>query len=234
MTDTVSSASKSPKEILANIFAFSPNRETLGGTAYFMRESTGNVLIDCPIWDKTSETFLEEQGGVRWWILTHRGGMSQQIASMQEKLQCEIFIQEQEAYLITQVSITPFRQELSLNSEFTVIWTAGHSPGSSCIYGSRHGGVLFTGRHLLPNQQGFPVPLRIEKTFHWPRQLSNVAKLLKRFTPDTLSYLCPGANTGFLRGKGYISNAYHLLKTLDLDLLLKETYLPHLKNFVDF
>jgi hypothetical protein len=34
-----------------------------------------------------------------------------------------------------------------------------------------------------------------------------------------LAYLCPGANTGFLRGKRVISNAYEQLMDLDLDSL---------------
>ena len=70
---------------------------------------------------------------------------------------------------------------------------------------------MFTGRHLLPDQQGNPVPLKLEKTFHWGRQLQNVAQLCDRFSPDTLHYICPGANTGFLRGKGLIDQAYERL-----------------------
>ncbi|HEY9861262.1 MAG TPA: hypothetical protein V6D16_17315, partial [Candidatus Obscuribacterales bacterium] len=77
-------------------------------------------------------------------------------------------------------------------------------------------GVLFSGRHLVPSAKGEPVPLRIAKTFHWPRQLRSIQQLLERFTPQTLSFICPGANTGFLRGDRAIAQAYDRLVQLDL------------------
>jgi hypothetical protein len=43
--------------------------------------------------------------------------------------------------------------------------------------------------------------------------------LRDRFTSETLSYICPGANTGFLRGKGYVDRAYQRLAAIDLDAL---------------
>jgi hypothetical protein len=45
--------------------------------------------------------------------------------------------------------------------------------------------------------------------------------LLERFTPETLQYICPGANTGFIRGKRVIDNAYERLGSLDLGALLQ-------------
>ncbi|MHC5731848.1 MAG: MBL fold metallo-hydrolase, partial [Nostoc sp.] len=76
-------------------------------------------------------------------------------------------------------------------------------------------------RHLVPNQQGEPVPLRTAKTFHWPRQINSFRFLLERFTPETLHYICPGANTGFLRGKRVIDQAYQHLASVDLSALLR-------------
>ena len=76
------------------------------------------------------------------------------------------------------------------------------------------------GRHLLPNQQGDPVPLRISKTFHWPRQIDSVRQLCDRFSTETLQAICPGANTGFLRGERWIDRAYERLMLLDLEARL--------------
>jgi hypothetical protein len=75
---------------------------------------------------------------------------------------------------------------------------------------------LFSGRHLLPDRDGQPAPLRTAKTFHWSRQLRSVRGILDRFAPETLSYIVPAANTGFLRGKRAIENAYEKLAGLDL------------------
>lgn len=205
---------------LNSIFAFPPNRDTLGGTSYFIVRNEGNILIDCPALDQTYQDFLRSHGGVRWLFLTHRGAIGK-TAEIQQAMGCEILIQEQEAYLLPGLTVTSFTQDFNFTSTAQVIWTPGHSPGSSCLYYSDFGGVLFSGRHLVPNQQGEPMPLRTAKTFHWPRQIQSLQSLLKRFIPATLQYICPGANTGFLRGERVIDNAYQRLASLDLPALLR-------------
>lgn len=208
---------KPPRQILSDIFAFPPNRDTLGATAYFIENA--NILIDCPAWNESNRQFLLKHGGVRWLFFTHRGGISQKIHQIQACFDCEVVIQQQEAYLLPEVRVTPYQQEFIVHQNCSAFWTPGYSPGSSCFYYNAHGGVLFTGRHLLPNQQGKPFPLRTAKTFHWFRQLRNVAVLREYFNPQTLHYICPGANTGYLRGLGVISDAYQGLSELDLDAL---------------
>lgn len=206
---------KIPQTIFDSIFAFPPNRDTLGGTAYLIVGNKANILIDCPAWNEVNQNFLLQQGGVGWLVLTHRGGVGQ-ATQVQQALGCQIVIQEQEAYLLPGLEVTTFRNEFSLGPQSQVIWTPGHSPGSACFYYQAYGGVLFSGRHLLPNQDGQPVPLRTAKTFHWPRQLQSTQRLIDRFTPETLSFICPGANTGFLRGRRVIDRAYDQLRQLDL------------------
>lgn len=205
--------------MLENIFAFSPNRDTLGATSYFIVENQANIAIDSPAWDDTNQEFLQAQGGVKWLFITHRGAIGR-ARKIQEALGCEILIQEQEAYLLPESRVTTFRYEFPLSDRCLAIWTPGHSPGSACLYDSDNGGVLFTGRHLLPNLQGQPVPLRIAKTFHWPRQISSIRSILDRFSPETLRYICPGANTGALRGQRVIDDAYEKLLAVDLDACL--------------
>ncbi|MEH1919526.1 MBL fold metallo-hydrolase [Nostoc sp.] len=205
-----------------SIFAFPPNRDTLGGTSYLIVRNEGNILIDCPALEQTNQDFLQTHGGVRWLFLTHRGAIGK-TAEFQQTFGCEVLIQEQEAYLLPGLTVTTFRQEFTLDAATQVIWTPGHSPGSSCLYYRKLGGILFSGRHLVPNQQGEPVPLRTAKTFHWPRQIQSLQLLLKSFTPETLRYICPGANTGFLRGKRVIDQAYQRLASLDLSILLRQT-----------
>jgi glyoxylase-like metal-dependent hydrolase (beta-lactamase superfamily II) len=203
-----------------SIFAFPPNRDTLGGTSYFIVRNEGNILIDCPALDQTNQDFLAAHGGVRWLFLTHRGAIGK-TAEIQKALGCKVLMQEQEAYLLPGLTVTTFSQEFILDAAVKVIWTPGHSPGSSCLYYSTLGGILFSGRHLVPNQKGEAVPLRTAKTFHWPRQINSVQLLLKHFTPEILRYICPGANTGFLRGKRVIDQAYQHLASLDLPALLR-------------
>ena len=211
---------KLPQAIWNNIFAFPPNRDTLGGTAYFIVENEANILIDCPAWDEVNQNYLNSVGGVRWLFLTHRGAIGK-AREIQQAFGCEILIQEQEAYLLPGLRVTTFKQDFNIGNA-QVIWTPGHSPGSSCLYYPREGGVLFSGRHILPNQIGELLPLRTAKTFHWFRQLASIQLLRDRFTPETLNYICPGANTGFLRGKRARASAYEQLARLDLVALRQQ------------
>lgn len=228
---------KQPRVVLNNIFAFPPNRDTLGGTAYFIVGDEGNILIDCPAWDNINQDFLRLHGGVRWLFISHRGAIGK-AAEIQQAFNCEVVIQEHEAYLLPGLTLTTFGRESKLNgtsaiaqsavditptipngSTAELIWTPGHSPGSSCLYYSDFGGVLFTGRHILPNPKAEVTPIRTAKTFHWFRQIKSLKLLLEKFSPETLSYICPGANTGFLRGERLINNAYFHLNNLNLEAL---------------
>ena len=191
------SFSKPPRSLWENIFAFSPNRDTLGATSYFIVDNQANILIDSPAFDETTIEFLQQRGGVKWLFITHRGGIGK-ARKIQNVLGCDILIQEQEAYLLPESELVSFQYEFELSDRSSVFWTPGHSPGSSCLYYAGYGGVLFSGRHLLPNLHGQPLPLRTVKTFHWPRQIRSVRFLLDKFSPQTLNYICPGANTGAL------------------------------------
>ena len=159
------------KQVRPTIIAFRPNRETLGGTAYALKRSMtaaetgaqdtgGNVLIDCPTPTDDVCSFLEELGGVRWLILTHRTAMGKPgssnacVAKLVQRFDCQVVIQEQEAYLLPDLPLQTFGDRLELTPDIEVLWTPGHTPGSSCVLYRQDGGVLFTGRHLLPNESG--------------------------------------------------------------------------------
>lgn len=209
------------------IYAFAPNRATLGGTAYLVlgkdpQGNADNYLIDAPANDPDILAFIAAQGGVSRWGITHRGAVGE-ASALQAALQCEVWVQEQEAYLLPNVpQLKVYREQCALSSTLEALWTPGHSPGSACIYYRGQGGVLFTGRHLLPDKQGQLGPLRFSKTFHWPRQLKNVKRLQAKFSADTLAYICPAANTGFLRGKAMVVDAHRQLCAIDTEQLLSQ------------
>lgn len=204
-------APKPPRQLFETLYAFAPNRETLGGTAYFIPGDDGGLLVDCPPWHPETLEFLQDQGGVKTLYITQRAAISNQVAKIQQALECTIVIQEQEAYLMPEATVTPFRDNW-VDGDFIGIWTPGFSPGSSCLYYRQLGGCLFTGRHLLPNQKGEILALRTPKTFHWGRQLKSIEKLIGYFEDVPLKYLLPAANTGFLRGTGYLDGAYPQLQ----------------------
>ncbi len=217
--ETLQNLGKKPHLVLQNVFAFAPNRDTLGGTSYLIVNKFDgalpqNILIDAPAWNDTNQKFIAQQGGVHWAIVTHRGGLGQ-MATIAQELACAVIIQEQEAYLLPDTPTTTYHQTYQITltapetaSENTpeeplqVIWTPGHSPGSACVY---YAGMMFTGRHLLPDRQMNPQPLQTAKTFHWPRQLRSVNRLKELF--PQVKFLLPGASSGMLRGQGFIDMA---------------------------
>ena len=227
------SKDKPPQTVFDTVFAFAPNRETMGGTAYLILENreqplgettlnclhqSANILVDCPALTDSNRNFIHAKGGIDTLFITHRGGMAQ-VKAFQEEFGAQVLIQEQEAYLLTGSKVEVFHRDRILSSTSKVIWNPGHSPGSASLYHSNYGGILFTGRHLLPNQKGVPVPLRLSKTFHWPRQLRYAQQLLSNFTADSLSYICPGASTGYLRGEKTIKAAYQQLEEINWQAL---------------
>ena len=215
-------STKTPQTVFDTVFAFSPNKETLGGTAYLILEkentNSANILVDAPAFNDANRDFITQQGGIQTIFITHRGGMAD-IPKFQQAFGAQVLIQEQEAYLLPTVETETFHRDRTISPTSRVFWTAGHSPGSACLYHSQHGGILFTGRHLVPDRDGNPRPLRRSKTFHWPRQLRNAQAILKNFDADSLKYICPGASTGFLRGEKKIDSAYERLSTADWQAL---------------
>lgn len=202
---------------LPNIFVSRPNRETLGGTAYLLKRSPqsshANVLVDCPSYSDEMRDRLQALGGVRWLVLTHRAAIgvpaskTGAVTAIARDFNCEIVIQEQEAYLLPHLSLTTFHRDLHLAPDLHAIWTPGHSPGSSCLFVNADGGVLFTGRHLLPDANGHPVPQRQANTFHWPRQLRSIETLLDNIPAPAPTWICPGAKLRLLRDRKAIANA---------------------------
>lgn len=67
------------------------------------------------------DRFLQEQGGVKQLFLTHRGAIGQ-VKAIQQETGCEVVIQEQEAYLLPQMAVTTFQQEIRLSP---TVWQSG-------------------------------------------------------------------------------------------------------------
>jgi len=198
------------------VYGFAPNRETLGGTAYLIVEKDGNTLIDAPLWGKPTAAWLAQQGGLKRLILTHRGAIAH-VREFQRTFECDVIIHAQEAYLLPNLSVTTVTDYCALTPTLEILWTPGHSPGSCCVYWREQGGVLFTGRHLLPSPSGNLLPLKTAKTFHWPRQVQSLKALQAFCAQRPLAYLCPGANLGFLRGAGVIANGQQVLQSIVVD-----------------
>jgi len=193
------------QQLAERVYRWKPNRATGGGSSYLLRLDQGNVLIDTPAWSEENAQILSDLGGMTYWVLTHRGGIGE-VKPWYQHFGPQVALHEQEAFLFDGPVALPFRNDTSLLPGLELVWTPGHSPGSTCI---RYADMLFSGRHLLPDSQGRPRPLRLAKTFHWPRQLRSVQKLL---SGPPFSSIYPGAAVGLLRGKPRIENGWEQLQ----------------------
>ena len=141
-------STKTPQAVFDTVFAFPPNRETLGGTAYLILETaetsgiTSNLLVDCPAFNDANRDFIAEKGGITTLFITHRGGMAD-VAKFQAAFGAQIVIQEQEAYLLPTVETETFERDRILSPTSRIFWNSGHSPGSACLYHQPYGGILF-------------------------------------------------------------------------------------------
>lgn len=114
----VPTRAKYPKLILENIFAFAPNRDTLGGTSYLLIHPLGNILVDCPFWSEENKDFCLSHG-VKYLFVTNRDGISKHISHIKKELHCELVIQEQEAYLLP--NLVPLHSQKNIVFMMTVL-----------------------------------------------------------------------------------------------------------------
>lgn len=210
-----------PRQVLEHLWLFAPNRETLGGSAWWLEtpdlEGCSGLLIDCPGLSEANLDFLKQRGPGRL-VLTSRDGHGR-TRRFQDALGWPVSLQEQEAYLLPNVAgLEPFGSEHSLGPGYHLRWTPGPTPGSAVLLADRalNGApLLFCGRLLSPVAEGQARPLRTRRSFHWGRWLRSL-EALKDWLPSSAPVaLASGAGLGALRGEALIADAQKQLEALD-------------------
>ena len=196
------------------LWRFEPNREQQGRSAWLLQSREGAVLVDTPAITQANLVALNahDPGQI---VLTHRGGHGR-IRQLLEHLDWRVWIQEQEAYLLPDVSTTTFSAIARIGSHLTLHWTPGPTPGSCCLHwqeGSRD--VLFCGALLQSGRDGRAVPVRTAHTFHWGRQIRSLERLRQHLGPGQPGEIACG--TGF--GHRLVACGAEVLANLDPDTL---------------
>ena len=184
----------------SGLWAFPPSRDSDGGTAWLLHTSGGgSVLVDVPLLSDEHLSWLQQQPP-GWIVLTHRQGHGR-CRRLQEQLGWPVLVQEQEAYLLPNVSaLDTFAVDHVTASGLRLLWTPGPTPGS-CVVHAPAADLLFCGRLLTPLAPGRLGPLRHGRTFHWPRQLGSLQRLRGWIPSDARPQLASGAGLGALRGE---------------------------------
>lgn len=214
-----------PREVRPGLWLFAPNRDTQGGSAWWLEQpgpdGAQGVLIDCPAWTEANLAFLQARGS-GCLVLTGRQGHGR-TRRVQEALDWPVLVQEQEAYLLPGVQrLQTFSVELELAAGLRLLWTPGPTPGACVLLaeaGAPADALLFCGRLLSPLAPGLAGPLRTSRSFHWRRWLLSLERLRAWLPPEAPGWLASGAGLGALRGEALIAGARGLLDGLDLTAL---------------
>jgi len=199
---TALESGRPPQQLRDDLWLFPPNRDCQGGSSWWLEADPEPVLIDCPPLTDATLTALSRLAGSRTprILLTSREGHGR-LRRLQERLGWPVLVQEQEAYLLPNVSaLDTFAVDHVTASGLRLLWTPGPTPGS-CVVHAPAADLLFCGRLLTPLAPGRLGPLRHGRTFHWPRQLESLQRLRDWIPSDSRPLLASGAGLGALRGE---------------------------------
>lgn len=211
------------------LWLFPPNRDSQGGSSWYLETAAGDLLIDCPALAEAGLAFFMERRRARpasisgWILLTGRHGHGR-CRRWAETLEWPVVVQEQEAYLLPDVAgKETFRDQHALAPGLRLLWTPGPSPGACVLHVRREAGagidLLFCGRLLVPVAPGRLLPIRSRTCFHWPRQVRSIDRLRRWLPQDSPEWIASGAGLGALRGGKLVPQARQLLDGLDLQAL---------------
>lgn len=111
--------------------------ETYGATPYLVKKSTGNIMVDVPRYNSRLADLIEQQGGVKYMVLTHRDDVfdhdrwkarfptAQRImhrldsSKTSKTNECEILLEGEGRW--------------EPEKGFSILHTPGHTPGSICV-----------------------------------------------------------------------------------------------------
>jgi glyoxylase-like metal-dependent hydrolase (beta-lactamase superfamily II) len=152
------------------------SEKSFGAWSWLIRRAGGNVLVDSPRAASPLMDRLEEVGGLRWLVLSHRDDIAEH-AAYRERFGCERIIHRDERIPGMEREVVG-DDPVRLAQDLLVIPVPGHTQGSLCLL--YRDTFLFTGDHLWWN----PVRgmLSASKTYNWhswPAQLRSLERLLE-------------------------------------------------------
>jgi len=122
--------------------------------AFLLLRPSGNLLVYSTSKIDSLAGFIRERGGIERHYLSHRDEASKFCNRSRELFAAKLFcpaLEREEILQKCQVDGS-FDGDQQLADDFEVIFTPGHSPGSSCFLWRVDGRrILFTGDNLFPN-----------------------------------------------------------------------------------
>ena len=148
-SESVKRAAKSfPSPLEEDVFHCGYHSEkSFGAASYFIRRSSGNILIDSPRFAAPLVRRIEEMGGIRTMILTHRDDIADQ-KQFQEHFNCDrVMHRDDLGHPLRNVEIELSGENpIELENDITILPVPGHTKGHIVIHFKKK--FLFTGDHL--------------------------------------------------------------------------------------
>ena len=147
---------------------------SFGAWSYLIQRPGGNVLVDSPRFAPPLAQRIEELGGARWMVLTHRDDVADH-ELWSERLGCERVMHVGDRLRGIE-RIIEGEEPVALDQDLLLIPTPGHTAGSQCLLFREQ--VLFSGDHLWWNpRRGMLSASRSVCWYDWPTQLRSLEKL---------------------------------------------------------
>jgi len=163
--------------------------------AYLLIRPEGNVLMYGP--GKNIEQYYEfiaSKGGIKRVFISHRDEASQNCTKVAKHFKAQVYCPQVEEEEITKkcpVDKT-FSGDQIVDKTLEIIFTPGHSPGSSCFLWKAPDGkrILFTGDNVVLREDGWGV--YIMDASNLPTTIKSMQKL-RNLEVDVV---CPGGYSG--------------------------------------
>jgi glyoxylase-like metal-dependent hydrolase (beta-lactamase superfamily II) len=170
-----------PEQLLADVyFCGFTSEASFGAWSYLIlrpEAEGGNVLVDSPRFTSPLVKRIEQLGGVRLMVLSHRDDIADH-ARFAAHFRCpRVMHHADDATRLGIEQITKGEETVRLDNELLLIPTPGHTRGHQVLlYRDR---VLFTGDHLAwsPEQQTLTA-FRDVCWYSWTEQTRSMEKLL--------------------------------------------------------
>jgi glyoxylase-like metal-dependent hydrolase (beta-lactamase superfamily II) len=151
-TDLRTARDTFPEEVAPGVLDLGyASRRARGAAAWLLQRPDGNVLVDVPRYAKPLLRRIDALGGVRWIVLTHRGGGGEHAAWARHYGAARVLHaadQDDSTAEVEQLVTGPAR----LAEDLELIPVPGHTAGSMALLWRNE--VLFSGAHLAADAAG--------------------------------------------------------------------------------
>lgn len=151
---------------------------SFGASSYLIVRDAGNVLVDSPRYASQLARRIDELGGARFMLLTHRDDVADH-ARWARRYGLERIMHAADVSAHTRGVEKPVHGDrpVDLAEDLTVIPTPGHTRGHICLLFRKR--FLFAGDHVWwsPNRRAL-IASRSVCWYSWPQQLRSIERLL--------------------------------------------------------